>query len=93
MDELSYMDGLVSTGNEFPFTILEIIFSLTKNFSNYFINILIGLVEKRRKTKGISQHTFNANENAFKINDDYSFDTILYSSMFQGFLFFIFIVK
>jgi hypothetical protein len=45
------MDGLVSTGNEFPFTILEINFSLTKNISNYFINILIALVEKRRKTK------------------------------------------
>jgi hypothetical protein len=44
------MDGLVSTGNEFPFTILEINFSLTKNISNYFINILNGVVEKHRKT-------------------------------------------
>jgi len=34
------MDGLVSTGNKFPCTILEIIFLNQKIFPNYFINIL-----------------------------------------------------
>ena len=42
-----YMDGLVSTGNKFPNTILEIIFINQKIFSNYFINILILPVDKR----------------------------------------------
>jgi hypothetical protein len=87
------MDGLVSTGNEFPFTILEINFSLTKNISNYFINILIGLVEKQREIMDISHNTFCENENENEINYDYSFDTTLYSSMFQGFLFFNFFIK
>jgi len=43
------MDGLVSTGNEFPFTILEINFPLMKKFLNYFINIFKPLVEKRNE--------------------------------------------
>ena len=41
------MDGLVSTGNEFPYTILEIIFINQKIFPKYFINILIVAVDKR----------------------------------------------
>lgn len=42
------MDGLVSTGNEFPCTILEINSLNQKNFSNYFINILNITVDKPR---------------------------------------------
>jgi hypothetical protein len=42
------MDGLVSTGNKFPDTILEIIFMNQKIFPNYFINILNILVENQR---------------------------------------------
>jgi len=42
------MDGLVSTGNEFPDTILEIIFFNQKIFHDYFINILKCLVDKGR---------------------------------------------
>jgi len=87
------MDGLVSTGNEFPFTILEIIFSLTKNISNYFINILNGVVEKRKETTGTSQITFCTIGNAIRINDDNTFDTILYSSMFQEILIFRFFIN
>ena len=41
-----YMDGLVSTGNKFPYTILKIIFSNRKFFMNYFINILFFVVDK-----------------------------------------------
>gem|GEM_PF-2654354 len=37
---LCYMDGLVSTGNKFPYTILKINFAIRKNISNFFINIL-----------------------------------------------------
>ena len=40
------MDGLVSTGNKFPCTILEINFFNQKIFSNYFINILNIAVDK-----------------------------------------------
>jgi hypothetical protein len=41
------MDGLVSTGNEFPYTILEINFINQKIFQDYFINILKVVVDKR----------------------------------------------
>ena len=37
---LCYIDGLVSTGNKFPYTILKINFALRKNICNFFINIL-----------------------------------------------------
>jgi hypothetical protein len=40
MSGLCYMDGLVSTGNKFPYTILKIIFAIRKNFTLFFINIL-----------------------------------------------------
>jgi hypothetical protein len=40
------MDGLVSTGNKFPSTILKINFFNQKIFSNYFINILNIAVDK-----------------------------------------------
>ena len=40
------MDGLVSTGNKFPYTILKIIFSNRKFFMNYFINIFFSCVDK-----------------------------------------------
>ncbi|HUS00711.1 MAG TPA: hypothetical protein VMY77_03245, partial [Chitinophagaceae bacterium] len=43
---LCYMDGLVSTGKKFPYTILKIIFSNKKIFDHFFINILFGLVDK-----------------------------------------------
>jgi hypothetical protein len=34
-----YIDGLVSTGNKFPYTILKRISSFQKNIFIYFINI------------------------------------------------------
>jgi hypothetical protein len=34
-----YVDGLVSTGNQIPYTILKRIFSLIKKIFIYFINI------------------------------------------------------
>ena len=40
------MDGLVSTGNQIPFTILEIIFPNEKNIDKYFINIFFMAVDK-----------------------------------------------
>ncbi len=40
------MDGLVSTGKQIPYTILKNIFANRKIFFNYFINILIWLVDK-----------------------------------------------
>jgi hypothetical protein len=39
------MDGLVSTGNKFPDTILAIIFSNKKIISNYFIHIFSCVVD------------------------------------------------
>jgi hypothetical protein len=39
------MDGLVSTGNKFPYTILKIIFSNKKIFDHFFINILFRVVD------------------------------------------------
>ncbi len=41
------MDGLVSTGNKFPNTILYIISINQKIFLNYFINILKIAVDKQ----------------------------------------------
>jgi hypothetical protein len=43
---LCYIDGLVSTGNQIPFTILKIIFANEKIFYNYFIHILKRAVDK-----------------------------------------------
>jgi len=40
------MDGLVSTGNKFPTTILKIISFNQKIFCNYFIHILKRAVDK-----------------------------------------------
>lgn len=40
MNGLCYMDGLVSTGNKFPYTILKIIFAIRKEIILFFINIL-----------------------------------------------------
>jgi hypothetical protein len=40
------MDVLVSTGNKFPYTILEINFFNQKIFCNYFINIFYFAVDK-----------------------------------------------
>jgi hypothetical protein len=44
---LCYIDGLVSTGNKFPYTILKIIFANKKIFCVFFINILKSVVDKR----------------------------------------------
>ena len=41
-----YMDGLVSTGNKFPSTILKLVSSNTKKSFNYFIHILNYHVDK-----------------------------------------------
>ena len=43
---LCYIDGLVSTGNKFPYTILKIIFANKKIFCVFFINILKSVVDK-----------------------------------------------
>jgi hypothetical protein len=47
MARLCYIDGLVSTGNQIPFTILKRIFATVKLFPKNFINILKRTVEKR----------------------------------------------
>ena len=44
--ELCYIDGLVSTGNQIPFTILKIIFPNQKIFRKNFIHILFYAVDK-----------------------------------------------
>jgi hypothetical protein len=46
MNGLCYMDGLVSTGNKFPYTILKIIFAIRKEIILFFINILKWVVDK-----------------------------------------------
>jgi hypothetical protein len=46
MNGLCYMDGLVSTGNKFPYTILKIIFAIRKEIILFFINILKRVVDK-----------------------------------------------
>ena len=50
------MDGLVSTGKQIPYTILKNIFANQKIFFNYFINILIWLVDKAKA------FSFNSNK-------------------------------
>lgn len=45
------MDGLVSTGNKFPDTILKIILSNQKIFPKYFIHILRFAVDKQQGIK------------------------------------------
>jgi hypothetical protein len=45
------MDGLVSTGNKFPDTILYIISINQKIFLNYFINIFNLVVDKEGAKK------------------------------------------
>jgi len=44
---LCYIDGLVSTGTKFPYTILKIIFANKKIFLLFFINILKCVVDKQ----------------------------------------------
>jgi len=51
------MDGLVSTGNKFPSTILEINFFNQKKIPNYFINILNMAVDKPTLKKGDFMHS------------------------------------
>jgi hypothetical protein len=46
--ELCYMDGLVSTGTKFPYTILKRIFPNKKKNRINFINIFFGAVDKGR---------------------------------------------
>ena len=46
MHGLCYIDGLVSTGKKISYTILKIISPNKKIFSDYFINILEGAVDK-----------------------------------------------
>ncbi len=43
MVRLCYIDGLVSTGNQIPYTILKIIFPNEKIFHWFFINIFFML--------------------------------------------------
>jgi hypothetical protein len=42
---LCYIDGLVSTGNQIPYTILKRIFANIKLFPKYFINIFFYAVD------------------------------------------------
>jgi hypothetical protein len=49
MHGLCYMDGLVSTGNKFPYTILKIIFTIRKNISIFLSTSLKGGVDKHEK--------------------------------------------
>ena len=42
------MDGLVSTGKKFPYTILKINFAIRKNYFIFFINILKSVVGNAR---------------------------------------------
>jgi len=53
------MDGLVSTGNKFPDTILVIIFSNKKNFSNYFIHIFHIAVDNDEVVVAIATNFFH----------------------------------
>lgn len=46
MHGLCYIDGLVSTGNKFPYTILKIILTIREKFMLFFINILKWVVDK-----------------------------------------------
>jgi hypothetical protein len=46
MVRLCYIDGLVSTGNQIPYTILKIIFPNEKIFHWFFINIFFHAVDK-----------------------------------------------
>jgi hypothetical protein len=45
MARLCYIDGLVSTGNQIPFTILKRIFANIKLFPKNFINIFNNAVD------------------------------------------------
>jgi hypothetical protein len=45
MARLCYIDGLVSTGNQIPYTILKRIFANIKLFPKNFINILNCVVD------------------------------------------------
>ena len=42
------MYGLVSTGTNFPHTILKIIFAIQKKNSNYFMHIFFAPVDKEK---------------------------------------------
>ena len=50
--------GLVSTGDKISVTILNIISSLKKNFSNYFFNIFFMVVDKGSQMHYYYQHHF-----------------------------------
>ena len=67
------MDGLVSTGNKFPSTILKINFFNQTNFSNYFINILNIAVDKRT-----SNNITHCSNNTVSINYFINFYKILF---------------
>ena len=46
MPSFNYIDGLVSTGNQIPFTILKRIFSKRKKYDTYFIHNFFWRVDK-----------------------------------------------
>ena len=70
MSGLCYIDGLVSTGNKFPYTILKINFALRINFCFFFINILKWGVDKHesetQKNQIRAQKAFGFNAAFFK---------------------------
>ncbi|CAN5281041.1 hypothetical protein BH09BAC2_BH09BAC2_02610 [soil metagenome] len=53
------MDGLVSTGNKFPYTILKIIFTNMKKYSTFFINILFFHVDNCKRILLLKQCFMN----------------------------------
>lgn len=63
MHGLRYIDGLVSTGNKFPYTILKIIFTIRKKTLLFFINILKMAVDKTTllRTKIVTNSMIVAN--------------------------------
>jgi hypothetical protein len=59
---LCYIDGLVSTGNQIPYTILKRNFANRKIFSMFFINIFFCPVEKEAILKVIRHRFFAGSE-------------------------------
>jgi hypothetical protein len=59
-----YIDGLISTGNVIPYTILKIYFSNIKFFCNYFIHIFfcdVNYFECKHRFKNQIQYVLKEN--------------------------------
>ena len=91
MNGLCYMDGLVSTGNKFPYTILKIIFAIRKEIILFFINILKRVVDKVLlflKSILCQQGLFGYGAGLFFFKNKYVHLVMLYQSEVHGFLIF-----